>query len=454
MLITYICPVFYLEMSSHSIAYRTYSTRSRDVWVYGSSTRDTIGMIKLHILPCGSSVTCFRSNMDGRIDPMCLARSARFNPESRQFEIPCKTRSISDGDRGQGIMPLKELTSYWYETGPGWLFHHHLDIISRPSSEISAVPLPPNFSNYTVLLKREGAANPWHCLMEIFSLYLTFDVLRMSRDPLSEYLPFMTPASSANTRIVIADDLPDGLYFELWTMFSKRPVQRLSELKGNNEWYENLIVPLAGASNPTWQSADVPHGCQHNELLSVFSSRIRNFYGIGADMGDAGAKPPVRKLRATFVDRKQTRCLLNSDDYLEEAKARFEHAEINAIDFASIPFEKQVKIAWDTDILVGIHGAGLTHAMFMKPGSTVVEIIPKEGGMPAFHNVASMMGMQYFRTHGLMIEDMPESEKKAGSAKREWHFEDVYLQKDRFMDLLDVAIRSMYGARGRHFDVN
>ena len=39
--------------------------------------------------------------------------------------------------------------------------------------------------------------------------------------------------------------------------------------------------------------------------------------------------------------------------------------------------ECQIKMFHDCDIVIAIHGAGLTNTMFMKPGTVVIEVIPK-----------------------------------------------------------------------------
>jgi capsular polysaccharide biosynthesis protein len=47
----------------------------------------------------------------------------------------------------------------------------------------------------------------------------------------------------------------------------------------------------------------------------------------------------------------------------------------------------QLRLIGATDVLVGMHGAGLAHALFLRPGSALVELFP------AYHSPAT----RYFR---------------------------------------------------------
>jgi capsular polysaccharide biosynthesis protein len=47
--------------------------------------------------------------------------------------------------------------------------------------------------------------------------------------------------------------------------------------------------------------------------------------------------------------------------------------QINSIDFASLSFREQLALIRKTDILVGAHGAALSHMMFLPSTSVVIE---------------------------------------------------------------------------------
>jgi protein O-GlcNAc transferase len=65
------------------------------------------------------------------------------------------------------------------------------------------------------------------------------------------------------------------------------------------------------------------------------------------------------------------------------------------VDLAGLSFEAQIQIIHKTDILLSVHGAGLTHSMFLKAGSVVVEILPEDVKYKGFQNIAGQMDLGY-----------------------------------------------------------
>ena len=81
------------------------------------------------------------------------------------------------------------------------------------------------------------------------------------------------------------------------------------------------------------------------------------------------------------------------------------------VDLAALSIEDQVKTVYDADILVGSHGAGLVHALWMRPGSVMVQVFPWylctwSLGLLEYGNVAAVGGVlpQSYCTRGLMSD--------------------------------------------------
>ena len=173
--------------------------------------------------------------------------------------------------------------------------------------------------------------------------------------------------------------------------------------------------------------------------MRVFSQRVLDFYHIGDELESK------RPLVLTFIDRKK-RFLVDKEKYIKGLKSKFPGVDIRLVDFAALPFSEQVKMARATDILVGVHGAGMTQGIFLPPGSTMVEILPPNLGHKGYRNLAKLLGHRYFSSHGI---EHPTIVKTG-----DWHDEEVFLEEDRFMSLLEVSVKSMYNSGTHNIDIS
>ncbi|OAX78660.1 hypothetical protein ACJ72_07031 [Emergomyces africanus] len=390
-----------------------------------------------------SSMTCFHTQIDsngnGRVDSFCISGPATFDPGQKKFILDCSLRSLSDEELSQGVPNFAQFPQYWYQTGPKQIFNSFVrfDPPEKPPQN-----LPHGSRTFSILIKREDSRyNLFHSLMEIFSLALTLDVMKMARNQ-DTSLPFFMPEDFANAQVIILDDLLDGSYFDLWKLFAKQPTIRLKDISASAQInLDNIIVPLPGAANPLWQNHWQPLECEQSELLQTFAKRVLNFYNIRDD-----TLPGDRPLVLTFIDRKETRRLINQERYIERLKANFPSLDVNLVDMAVLPFSEQIQLVRRSDILAGVHGAGLTHGIFLPPRSTIAEILPPTLKHKGFRNLAGMMGHKYFSSHG--------TEHQINDTKKSWQADDVFIEEDRFMNLLELAVKSMYNRGLYNEDVN
>ncbi|KAI1149474.1 hypothetical protein F4825DRAFT_51573 [Nemania diffusa] len=456
-----------------------------------------------------AELTCFHrpSGFGRKTDSFCYAKGAVLNVQQQKFHLNCGLRMFSEQEQADGLLPFNKLPAYWYETGPAYVFSLAISVgkgVSRRGETSDQPDVPQLVEEVTssarppktiLLLKREGEGNPWHSIIEIFSTYMTFDILRMPRGgvPGEEGSPlFRHPDDSDDTQIVILDDRPDGPYFDLWTLFARRKPVRFSELLADQSAAEsltsvNLIVPLAGSSNPFWKEDDQAEQCINSPILNVFSDRILNFYGVE----NTPFRRPDKSIVVTFVKRRDSRRLKNQDALFAELGRRNPHISLQMVDFAAVPFSEQVRIARETDILVGAHGAGLTHLMFMRQNDgAVVEIQPKGLDHHGYKNVAGMRGLGYFRVHAKIIpleeggiegvennmrtmkrnrqvklrgtsereidqdsQEMFVVSTKTLGRREEWHLKDLEIEESRLFEVVDAAIKFMYNKGPWSFDV-
>ncbi|TLD30550.1 hypothetical protein PspLS_01844 [Pyricularia sp. CBS 133598] len=393
-----------------------------------------------------SRLTCFHSHIrgKGKEDSLCIAQGAVLDLESKRFLLDCHPRSPTSEEKKRGLIPFERIRGYWYDTGPRFVFDHHVDFTDKPlekiqHNDIAAKKLqrsPP----ISILIKREGSAHPWHSLMEIWALTHTMDILRLSANPEDLGAPFLyTPDDIERAQVVILDDADDGPFFDLWRITAGRKPVRLSAALDSLKHHRkpspetaliaapgqphNVVVPLPGAANPLWQNDWEERNCSDASLVKLFIRRVLHHLDVEPFNPKAVAPPTSllqKKLRVTFINRRGSRKLLGQEKLLEAARQTYPDVEVRSIDLATMSFVDQIRLVrHETDILLGVHGAGLTHVMFLRAawegfrgGKAIVEILPDVMNYKGFRNLAYMLGHGYFSAKAKTIpKKTPEREK-------------------------------------------
>jgi hypothetical protein len=138
------------------------------------------------------------------IDTSCIGQGVSFDQKLGRFSMHCPFRQLAPIEIESGIIPWGEVKDYWYETGPHEVVRRGVALLGTKSKrdepevheeatadgpktgaespEHAVSETKPQAPGTFILLKREGEGNLWHCMMEIFSLYLTLDAFSMTRD--------------------------------------------------------------------------------------------------------------------------------------------------------------------------------------------------------------------------------------------------------------------------------
>ena len=100
--------------------------------------------------------------------------------------------------------------------------------------------------------------------------------------------------------------------------------------------------------------------------------------------------------------------------------------EFTIVDFDEINFEEQWKYTLDSEILVAVHGAGLTHMLWMKQKSKILEIRTKDNvNDNCYFVLASDLGYDYFYVNA-----------DKTNAKKSNHLSDLVVNKNQFLSEL------------------
>jgi capsular polysaccharide biosynthesis protein len=102
---------------------------------------------------------------------------------------------------------------------------------------------------------------------------------------------------------------------------------------------------------------------------------------------------PVESGLRIYVSRRSavTRRVVNEDEVMAYLTSR----GFRSVDLATLSFADQVRLLSGAQVIVGPHGAGLTHCVFAQPGCLVAEFFEPSYIYPCFYWTAGASGHRY-----------------------------------------------------------
>jgi protein O-GlcNAc transferase len=109
---------------------------------------------------------------------------------------------------------------------------------------------------------------------------------------------------------------------------------------------------------------------------SFLRNTLRERVFTHVDIRPRPVNKPAKYPTITIVDRRETRVLFDLDRMVDTVRAWHPNSTSNVVDLATLSLRDQVQLSVDTDVLVAVHGAGLTHALWLPADAAVIEIRP------------------------------------------------------------------------------
>lgn len=292
--------------------------------------------------PSGDSVYSFHGTMNG-LDrgTFYIAQGVVIDEVTRLFAFECGgwlTEKEPETD-------VCDLVQTKRQSGLGSVFDKYFHIRFKhkdiPEAPLEVEEHEAKPSNYTILIKREPTASFWDSLMEIMSMTLSVDVLRMSNDTRSGDSFIRIPAELPRTQAIVLDDLPDGPLYDLWSLFAgSAPIRLGGILEDKTRAHALLsahtaIIPLPGNSNPLSQIDQYNvSDRRYSALVRTFSRRLLQKYGVMSSRGEIGI-PKVVKV--TLTSWPGTCEIRDIDHLLRALREAFPNVLVRAVDLAAMP---------------------------------------------------------------------------------------------------------------------
>ena len=242
----------------------------------------------------------------------------------------------------------------------------------------------------------------WHNLMDfVVPIYATIQN--------SSY----TDEGKENCQVVVYDN--DGKF----GLFYARPICPNNEIIpgfSSDECFKKIIIGnIKHIDKQNESKINLHYNIKHDQIKGMRQKFLKEMNKTECKVDQKHPKIAII-MRKQKKDKEQKRMILNIDEVVNETKKICPKCSVEKIDLQSMSKQDQVRYACDLSLLVGIHGSGLIHALWMEESTkehrtAMVEILPyMYNCRDWYHKLADMAGVDYIpiRTKKLNQSRWPE----------------------------------------------
>lgn len=214
---------------------------------------------------------------------------------------------------------------------------------------------------FTIAVQRYEYVNMYHTMTDWFNTFLVAKVFQLN---------------PKNITILWIDGHPSGGLDSTWRdLFGK--VVRIGEIR-KPVAFNSLIWGIVGYDSPLNK-----HTLTEVSYLGEFRQFFLSKHGIFPE--DALNCKMLNILilwRRDYVAHPRnpsgsiSRKIKNEDELLRKISDKFKGHNVAGLQIDVLPMREQLKITAKTDILIGMHGAGLSHTLFLPGHASLIEIFP------------------------------------------------------------------------------
>ncbi|XP_011500542.1 PREDICTED: EGF domain-specific O-linked N-acetylglucosamine transferase [Ceratosolen solmsi marchali] len=275
----------------------------------------------------------------------------------------------------------------------------------------------------TYIIKIDAAVNMYHHFCDFFNLYASLHV------NLSHPSTFNT-----DNYIMIWESYSYRSAFQdTFEAFTKNSLWDLKTFKGETVCFKNVVFPLLPRMIfGLYYNTPLIYGCENSGLFTAFAEHVLHRMRIPLH------KRHDPKIRITFLSRNtQYRRIINEDELVLALK-KYSNYEVTKIAYdKSVPFKKQLEITRNTDIFIGMHGAGLTHFMFLPEWAVGFELYNCEDAN-CYKDLARLKGIKYLTWEDIqkLTEHDPGTHPHNGAHAK---FTNYKFDVNEFIRLISIA---------------
>ncbi|XP_023056021.1 EGF domain-specific O-linked N-acetylglucosamine transferase isoform X2 [Piliocolobus tephrosceles] len=231
----------------------------------------------------------------------------------------------------------------------------------------------------TYFMKLDAGVNMYHHFCDFINLYITQHV---------------NNSFSTDVYIVMWDTSSYGygdLFSDTWNAFTDYDIIHLKTYDSKRVCFKEAVFSLLPRMRyGLFYNTPLISGCQNTGLFRAFSQHVLHRLNITQE------GPKDGKIRVTILARStEYRKILNQNELVNALKT-VPTFEVQIVDYKyrELGFLDQLRITHNTDIFIGMHGAGLTHLLFLPDWAAVFELYNCEDER-CYLDLARLRGIHY-----------------------------------------------------------
>lgn len=212
---------------------------------------------------------------------------------------------------------------------------------------------------HTIAVRRQGYWNLHNVVRNIYNTFLIMTLYNLTQ---------------SDVTILLLDGHPfTNLDFIWQKVFTS--ILRVGHLH-SPVFYENLLIGLDEENDPL---------TDYDKMHLPYLEEFRSFFLAKHNLSNATSLN-CNKLQITVIIRRNAllsprnnehkvgRKIANEPEVVSSLMGTFSQARVQAVLLETLPMASQLKVMSKTDILIGMHGAGMTHLMFLPKHAAVLEL--------------------------------------------------------------------------------
>lgn len=231
----------------------------------------------------------------------------------------------------------------------------------------------------TVFMKLDAGVNMYHHFCDFVNLYISQHI---------------NNSFSTDINIVMWDTSLYGygdLFSETWRAFTDHDIIHLKTYDSKRVCFRDAVFSLLPRMRfGLFYNTPLISDCSSEGMFRAFSQHVVHRLHILQD------GPKEGRVRVTLLARStEYRRILNQVELVNALKT-VAFLEVNLVDYKykDVLFLEQLKITHNSDIFIGMHGAGLTHLLFLPDWAVIFELYNCQDES-CYRDLARLRGVRY-----------------------------------------------------------